>query len=118
MFPALQARWDVMGLTRDLRRSLLAPADRWRVGADEDGNAMLEKGSNRIVLIPRAARILDSIHLYSDDAEVWLPLVSRLRLRAAARWRLIEHASKTAPKEHASARKAPRRGRKKRARAV
>ena len=45
------------------------------------------------MLEPRAVRVLDAIFVYRDDAEIWLPLLPRLRLRGAARWRLIHDAS-------------------------
>ena len=54
---------------------------------------MLSNGGMRIVLVPRTVRVLDAIHVYSDDAEIWLPVVSRLRLRGAARTRLIKDAA-------------------------
>jgi hypothetical protein len=98
MFPVIRARWDARVLARKLRESLESTEEKWKVGADEEDRPTLDNGSFRIVLAPRAARLFDAIHLYSDDAEVWLPLVSRLRLRAAARWRLIYEASENLEK--------------------
>ena len=80
-------------LARKLRESLAAPDDNWTAGTDKKGQPTLSNANFRIVLVPRAARLFDAIHLYSDDAEIWLPLLARLRLRAAARWRLIHDAS-------------------------
>jgi hypothetical protein len=37
--------------------------------------------------------MLDAIHVYHDGAELWLPLFARLRLRAAARSRLLQDAN-------------------------
>jgi hypothetical protein len=45
------------------------------------------------VLEPRAVRVFDSIHLYYDDAEIWLPLLQRTRLRAATRLLLTRFAA-------------------------
>ena len=110
MFPIIRARWEARVLARKLRDSLAAPDETWRVGADEDGKPMLSNANFRVVLAPRAARLFDAIHLYSDDAEVWLPLFARLRLRAAARWRLIHDASEHLPQ--AKRKKTPARRRR------
>jgi hypothetical protein len=93
MFPMIRARWDAHSLSRKLRKSLAALEDKWKVDTDEDGQPTLSSGEFRIVLVPRAARLLDAIHLYNNDAEIWLPFLSRLRLRAAARLRLIQDAN-------------------------
>ena len=93
MFPMIRVRRDARILSRKLRLSLAEPEDKWKVGTDEDGRPLLSNGNFRIVLVPRAARLLDAIHVYSEDAEIWLPLLPRLRLRAAARLRLIQDAS-------------------------
>ena len=93
MFPIIRAHRDARIWSRQLRQSLAAPADKWKVGTDEAGCPMLSNGDVRIVLAPRAVRLLDAVHVYSNDAETWLPLMARLRLRAAARCRLIQDAS-------------------------
>jgi hypothetical protein len=93
MFPMIRAHRDARILSRNLRKSLAAPDDKWKVGTDEEGHPTLSSGDFRIVLVPRAARFLDAIHVYSDDADIWLPLLTRLRLRAAARLRLIQDAN-------------------------
>jgi len=93
MFPMIRAHRDARSLSRKLRKSLAEPDDKWKVGTDEEGHPTLSSGDIRIVLVPRAARILDAIHVYSDDTEIWLPLLARLRLRAAARLRLIQDAT-------------------------
>src|SRR3954463_10117210 len=93
MFPIIRSRWDARHLARELRKSLSSPDDNWKIGADEEGRPTLSKDGFRIVLTPRAMRLLDAIHVYRDDAEIWLPLLARLRLRAAARWWLIHEAS-------------------------
>ena len=92
MFPALRSRWDAMILVRALRQSLLESKDRWKTRPDDTGGAVLSHGEFRIVLEPRGPRLLDAVHLYRSNAEVWLPLLPRLRLRAAARLRLIQDA--------------------------
>jgi hypothetical protein len=93
MFPMVRAYRDARILSRKLRKSLAAPDDKWKVGTDEDGYPMLSSGDFRILLVPRAVRFLGAIHVYSNDAEIWLPLFARLRLRAAARLRLIQDAN-------------------------
>jgi hypothetical protein len=93
MFPIIRSLMDARRLSRRLRESLAAPDDSWQVSTDDDGQPMLSNGDIRIVLIPRTARIFDALHVYSNDTEVWLPLLARLRLRGAARMRLIQDAS-------------------------
>lgn len=93
MFPIIRSRIDGRRLARKLRESLANSDEKWTVAGDDDGRATLSNGEFRIVLEPRAARILDAIHVYNDDAEIWLPLVARLRLRGAARARLIQEAA-------------------------
>jgi hypothetical protein len=93
MFPIIRARWDARRLAHKLRNSLAAPEDNWKIGKTDEGQPTLTCGTFRIELVPRTARVFDAIHLYNDGAEVWLPLLARLRLRAAARWRLIQDAS-------------------------
>jgi hypothetical protein len=93
MFPIIRLRREARALSRKLRKSLAAPEDNWKVDTDEEGRPTLFNGNIRIVLVPRAARIFDAIHVYSNDAEIWLPLLPRLRLRGSARLRLIEDAT-------------------------
>lgn len=93
MFPIIRSRWDARILARKLRESLASSDDNWTIGTDEEGNPTLSNDGFRIVLVPRAVRLLDAVQVYRDDAEIWLPLLARLRLRAAARWRLIHDAS-------------------------
>jgi hypothetical protein len=93
MFPIVRSRWDAHRLARELRKSLASPVDNWKIMTDEEGHPMLSNNGFRIVLMPRAVRLLDAIHVYHEGAEIWLPLLARLRLRAAARSRLIQDAS-------------------------
>jgi hypothetical protein len=93
MFPIIRARWDARIFSRKLRMSLVAPEDSWKVGTDDQKHPTLTNGAIRIVLVPRTVRLLDAIHVYNDESEIWLPFVARLRLRATARWRLIHEAS-------------------------
>lgn len=95
MFPIIRAHLDSRVLSRQLRVSLTSADEDWKIGTAEDGRPMLTNGGFRIVLSPRVVRLLDAVHLYNDDAEIWLPLLTRLRLRAAARWRLIHDASES-----------------------
>lgn len=92
MLPAIRSRFVAAGLTRELRHSLAETKERWAISSDKDGNTVLARRDFRIVLVARALRLLDAVHLYREDAEIWLPLVSRVRLRAAARLRLIQFA--------------------------
>lgn len=118
MFPAIRVRFDAFVLSRKLSKSLLADKGRWKTDADADGNPVLSNADFRIVLVPRTPRVLDAVHLYKDETEIWLPLASRLRLRAAARLRLIRDASESAPKSAAASRATRTRLKKRRARAV
>ena len=93
MLPIIRSRWDARRLARELRNSLASPDDAWKIGTDEEGGPMLSKDGFRIVLTPRTVRLLDAVHVYRGDAEIWLPLLARLRLRGAARWRLIHDAT-------------------------
>jgi hypothetical protein len=93
MLPIIRSRIDGRRLARKLRESLADPKGTWAAGADDEGRPALSNGEFRIVLVPRTLRILDAIHVYHDDAEIWLPLVARLRLRGAARARLIQDAA-------------------------
>ena len=93
MLPIIRSRMDARTLARNLRNSLDESEESWTVGTDKEGHPMLSNGGLRIVLVPRTARLFDAIHVYSDDAEIWLPLFARLRLRGAARLRLIQDAS-------------------------
>jgi hypothetical protein len=93
MLPIIRSRMEARAFSRKLRKSLASPEEKWDVGTDDEGRPTLSKGNIRIVLVPRAARILDAIHVYSDDAEIWLPLLPRLRLRGSARLRLIQEAT-------------------------
>jgi hypothetical protein len=93
MFPSIRARWDAHRLSRKLRNSLATPSDNWKVETDDDDGPALAHGDFRIVLVPRGARLFDAIHVYSAGAEIWMPLMARLRLRAAARSRLLHAAN-------------------------
>src|SRR5436190_19290549 len=93
MFPIIRSRWDARRLARELRKSLASPDDNWKIGADEEGHPMLSNNGFRIVLVPRAVRLLDAVHVYRDGGEIWFPLLARLQLRAAARSRLIHDVS-------------------------
>lgn len=93
MFPVIRSRWDAHKLSRQLRQSLADPNAKWKIAVDDDENPEMSNGDFRIVLEPRAVRLLDAIHVYHDGAELWLPLVARLRLRAAARSQLLQDAN-------------------------
>lgn len=112
MFPILRSRWDARRLGRELRDSLASDEDGWEVGTDKEKNPMLSKDGFRIVLTPRSVRLLDAVHVYRNDAEIWLPLLARLRLRGAARWRLIHDASEDLQESKLKKSRARRRGKK------
>lgn len=96
MFPLIRSRLEAHKLSRKLRQSLDDVEAQWKAGVDDDGNAELSNGEFRIVLAPRAVRLLDAVHVYNHDAEIWFPLVARLRLRGAARSRLLRDAYENA----------------------
>ena len=43
-----------------------------------------------VVIECKRLRFLDSVHLYVDGADVYVPLIARIRLRGAARCRMQE----------------------------
>jgi hypothetical protein len=96
MFPIIRVRLDARRLARQIRESLIADVEKWKIGKNDEGQPILSNGHFDIVLVPRAVRLFDAIHVYSDGAEIWFPFFARLRLRAAARLRLIENASEKA----------------------
>jgi len=93
MLATFRSRMAARRLAREVRQSLETQPDLWQIAADDEGRPIVSSRSFRIVIVPRAVRIFDAIHLYSDDTEVWLPLLPRLRLRAATRWLLARSAN-------------------------
>jgi hypothetical protein len=93
MFPIIRAHTKARSFSRKMRKSLASPEAIWKIETDDQGHPTLANNDIRIVLVPRALRLLDAIHVYNNDAETWLPLLARLRLRAAARSRLIHDAT-------------------------
>jgi hypothetical protein len=79
-------------LARALRRSILTERKLWEIDVDEDGNPFVAAGPFRVVITPRPVRLLDALHVYCGGAEIWLPIVWRLRLRNAVRLVLVENA--------------------------
>src|SRR4051812_6415382 len=71
MFPIIRAHMDARILSRQLRKSLASPDDNWKIDTDEEGHPTLSNIGFRIVLVPRASRLFDAIHVYNDDAEIW-----------------------------------------------
>lgn len=45
-----------------------------------------------VEITPRRLRVLDSVNLYHDGAEVWLPVRQRIRLRNTIRHHVIKRA--------------------------
>ena len=93
MFPIIRARRGASILSRKLLFSLAEPEENWKIGTGDEGQPALSMNGFRIVLVPRAVRLFDAVHVYSDNVEIWLPFLARLRLRAAARCRLIQDAN-------------------------
>ena len=89
----LRVRFAAFGLVRQLCRSLLQDEEQaWKFDSDTSGRPVLTSGSFRILIVPRAVRLLDAVHLYCDDVETWLPILARLRLRNAVRLYLLRTA--------------------------
>jgi hypothetical protein len=88
----IQLRIKAMCLVNAFRRSLVKQPDMWTIDADPQGRPIVSAGPFRIMLVPRPARVVDAVHLYFDDAEVWLPLVPRIRLRNALRLLILRRA--------------------------
>lgn len=105
----LNLRFKAMCLVREFRRSLVKQPELWTIDADRQGRPIVSAGPFRIMLEPRPLRVVDAIHLYFEDAEVWLPLVSRLRLRSAVRLLILQRAMERWQAEHAEADEAGRR---------
>jgi hypothetical protein len=98
MIAAIRARRDAWILTLDLCRSLSDVDARWKIEGEGDMITILSRGDFRIELVPRRVRLFDAVHLLRDGAEIWLPPLPRLRLRAAARLRLLELAKEAGSK--------------------
>ena len=81
----IRMRQEACQLARELRVSLVEDEASWRIDRDFHDGAAVTTGNFHITITPRLLRVLDRIHLYCDGAEVWLPLVTRIRLRNAVR---------------------------------
>jgi len=92
MFTFIHARREARQLTRKLRKSLTGQEDLWATDADHQGRPILSAGRFRIMIVPRCPRLFDTIHLYCEETEIWLPLLPRIRLRGAVRWYLVHFA--------------------------
>jgi hypothetical protein len=88
----LRIRFAAIRLARALRQSILTETTLWDIDFDDVGRPALVAGPFRVVIAPRAIRLFDALHVYCNGAEIWLPLISRLRLRNAVRLVLIENA--------------------------
>ena len=88
----IRVRLSASRLARSLRRSILRERKLWEIDVDEADCPFVAAGPFRIVLVPRAVRLFDALHLYCAGAEVWLPLLWRLRLRNAVRLAIVENA--------------------------
>jgi hypothetical protein len=88
----IRMRLAAIRLARALRRSILLETKHWEIGVDEAERPSIAAGPFRLVIMPRAVRLLDAIHVYCEGAEIWLPLLWRLRLRTAVRLVLAENA--------------------------
>jgi hypothetical protein len=88
----IRVRLAAIRLARSLRRSILHERSLWEIGVDEENCPFVAAGPFRVVIVPRAVRLFDALHVYCGDAEVWLPLWWRLRLRNAVRLVIAENA--------------------------
>ena len=89
----LRVRIAAFRLVRQLRRSLLDDEEQiWEIDSDPQGRPILTSGPFRILIVPRAIRLFDAIHLHCDDVETWLPILARIRLRNAVRLYLLRTA--------------------------
>ena len=88
----IRVRLAAIRLARSIRRSILTETKLWEIDADEAERPSIAAGPFRLVITPRAVRLFDALHLYCDGAEVWLPLLWRLRLRNAVRLVIAENA--------------------------
>jgi hypothetical protein len=89
---SIRMRLTAIRLARALRRSILTERRLWEIDVDAANCPLLSAGPFRVVVVPRAVRLLDAVHLYCGGAEVWLPLMWRVRLRNAVRLVLLENA--------------------------
>jgi hypothetical protein len=88
----IRMRLAAIRLARALRRSILTERKLWEIDSDSMGRPCVMAGPFRIVIAPRAVRLFDALHVYCGRAEVWLPLLWRLRLRNTVRWLLADTA--------------------------
>ena len=110
----LRVRIAAFRLVRQLRRSLLNEEEpQWEIDSDTQGRPILTSGSFRILIVPRAVRLFDAVHLYCDDVEIWLPILARIRLRNAVRLLLLRHASDSLPESDTQPARKPRSRRRK-----
>lgn len=101
MIPFIETRFQGILLTRMLRKSLLHEPGDWSIGQLPGRGAVVCNAHHhtRIVVKPACKRCLhflrlcDRIEVNHRGSEVWLPLLSRLRLRLAVRLYLLERAT-------------------------
>lgn len=103
MLTFLRMRLEAGRLAASLRRSLLRGDEGWRREPGDEGDpnraprTELRLGDEAeaiaISIRPRCIRLFDAIYVTQHSSEVWLPLVSRIRLRNAARWYLASQAN-------------------------
>jgi len=99
-------------LARALRRSILTEQKLWEIDVDDDGNPLVAAGPFRLVLVPRTVRLFDALHMYCGEAEIWMPLVWRVRLRNAVRLLIVENALEMFGSTDLSSDSQPRTGRR------
>jgi hypothetical protein len=86
MLLLIRVRAEARKLSHEVRKALLTERELWEIDADQLGRPILNRGRFRIALVPRRLRLLDGVHLFCNEVEVWLPLIARIRLRNAARF--------------------------------
>lgn len=84
-------------LGRKLRASILDTSCRnaWSIapstvaastfGAEHSVGTAIRLADTEVVIIPRRFRIFDRLRVYYKGHDVWLPLMARIRVRAAVR---------------------------------
>lgn len=95
MIPFIEARREGVRLAFFIRLSLLHQRDDWTEGSTTRNGASVSnaKHHTRIETIPCCIRMLDKIRVYHHGAEIWLPLITRWRLRTTVRLFLAERAA-------------------------
>ncbi len=93
MIPFLAVRSEARALAKLIGRSLVMRPQDWKLAYSYDEGVTIESVPSpdiRLTISPRFPRLFDEFHLFigehdKDEAEIWLPLLSRIRLRNIVR---------------------------------